>query len=157
MIKVSKHELSILINIAKLAGSEIMDVYDKRSTSYEPIMLKDDLSPLTTADLRADEIIRFQLSLHFPDIFILTEESISVDPIKADSKQPFFLVDPLDGTKEFINRNGEFTVNIALIDQGIAVAGVIYAPALDELFYASKNIGVWKLYQGFTRPIKKTK
>lgn len=66
----------------------------------------------------------------------------------------FFLVDPLDGTKEFLKRNGEFTVNIALIHQGKVIAGVVFAPALNELFYSSKGFGAWSIIDGKVRELR---
>ena len=97
---------------------------------------KESASPLTEADLRADAVIRQGLETAFPGVFILSEESCSVGDQKVDL---FCLVDPLDGTKEFLKRNGEFTVNIALIQQGVPVAGVVYAPALSEMFYSARG------------------
>lgn len=111
---------------------------------------KDDGSPLTEADLRADRVIRAGLQAHFAGVFILSEESGCADG-HCDTR--FFLVDPLDGTKEFVRRSGEFTVNIALVDQGEVVAGVVLAPALGELFYAARGLGAWKQVQGNTLPL----
>ncbi len=133
----SKIALDALCGIAEMAGAEILTVYDAGSQIWE----KSDSSPLTEADLRADRVIRAELEKHFPGIFILSEESISVGESTEDY---FFLVDPLDGTKEFIKRNGEFTVNIALVDKGRPVAGVVLAPALGELFFAAVGLGAWK-------------
>lgn len=130
-------ELDTLCRIAEAAGQEIMAVYREGGETWQ----KDDQSPLTEADLRADRVIRQGLAQHFPGVFILSEESVSAGPRVAER---FFLVDPLDGTKEFLKRNGEFTVNIALIENGEPVAGVVLAPALDELFYAARGLGAWK-------------
>jgi 3'(2'),5'-bisphosphate nucleotidase len=104
---------------------------------------KDDASPLTQADLRADAVIRRRLEAAFPGVFILSEESrSSAVPLSQDGA--FFLVDPLDGTKEFLKRNDEFTVNIALVHRGEPVAGVVLAPALGELYFAACGVGAWK-------------
>ncbi len=111
---------------------------------------KPDTSPLTNADLRSDAVIRQGLSEAFPGVFILSEESISNQPSDQDT---FFLVDPLDGTKEFIQRNGEFTVNIALVHRGEPVAGVVLAPALGELFFAARGLGAWMKAAGDVTPI----
>ena len=111
---------------------------------------KQDSSPLTNADLRSDAVIRQGLNQAFPGVFILSEESISSQPSDQDT---FFLVDPLDGTKEFIERNGEFTVNIALIHRGEPVAGVVLAPALGELFFAARALGAWMKSAGGAVPI----
>ncbi len=133
----SKEELDTLCQLAELAGREIMAVYDSGGEVWQ----KEDASPLTEADLRADRVIRAGLEQHFPGVFILSEESRSAG---GTADEPFFLVDPLDGTKEFIKRNGEFTVNIALVADGCPVAGVVFAPALGELFFAATGLGAWK-------------
>ena len=96
-----------------------MALYDQGGAVWQ----KENASPLTEADLRADAVIRQGLETAFPGVFILSEESCSVGDQKVDL---FCLVDPLDGTKEFLKRNGEFTVNIALVQQGVPVAGVVY-------------------------------
>jgi 3'(2'),5'-bisphosphate nucleotidase len=129
-------QLQTLCRIAHAAGQEIMAVYDQGGAVWQ----KQDASPLTEADLRADAVIRQGLEAAFPGVFILSEESRSAGDAPADS---FFLVDPLDGTKEFLKRNGEFTVNIALVQQGVPTAGVVFAPALGELFYAAQGYGAW--------------
>ena len=142
----TKAELDTLCRIAEAAGQEIMAVYREGGETS----LKDDASPLTEADLRADRVIRQGLEQHFPGVFILSEESVSAGKQEAER---FFLVDPLDGTKEFLKRNGEFTVNIALIENGEPVAGVVLAPALDELFYAARGLGAWKRDSTGLRPV----
>ncbi len=136
-MSITKEQLDTLCRIAEAAGREIMAVYATGGETW----LKDDASPLTEADLRADRAIRAGLEAHFPGVFILSEESVSSGPAAGDQ---FFLVDPLDGTKEFIKRNGEFTVNIALVEQGVAVASVVLAPALDELYFGAHGLGAWK-------------
>jgi 3'(2'),5'-bisphosphate nucleotidase len=102
---------------------------------------KDDDSPLTQADLRSDDVIRRGLEAAFPGVFILSEES---QPQDVAPRERFFLVDPLDGTKEFLKRNDEFTVNIALIEQGRPVAGVVLAPALGQLYFAAQGLGAFR-------------
>jgi len=136
-MNLTEKQLQRLCQIAEAAGREIMDVYAHGGQTWH----KDDQSPLTEADLRADRVIREGLEQHFPGLFILSEESMSAGPQTA---RRFFLVDPLDGTKEFLNQNGEFTVNIALVEDGQPVAGVVLAPALGELFYAARGLGAWK-------------
>lgn len=143
---ITQSELSILCHIAEAAGQEIMAVYREGGETWQ----KEDASPLTEADLRADRVIRQGLEKHFPGVFILSEESVSAG--KQDAER-FFLVDPLDGTKEFLKRNGEFTVNIALVEDGVPVAGVVLAPALGELFYAAQGLGAWKRDAAGTREI----
>ncbi len=146
MMTLSEGQLGTLCRIAESAGREILAVYEHGGDVWE----KDDASPLTEADLRADRVIRAGLEQAFPGTFILSEESSSSGARAGDA---FFLVDPLDGTKEFIKRNGEFTVNIAYVVQGRPVAGVVYAPALDELFYAGVGLGAWKRGQSGLHPI----
>ncbi len=115
--------------LALSAGDAIMRIY---GTDFE-ITSKDDASPVTEADRAADAIIVAGLEKSFPDIPVVTEERAASHA--AASGDRFFLVDPLDGTREFISRNGEFTVNIALIENGAPTLGVVYAPAADRLFY----------------------
>jgi 3'(2'), 5'-bisphosphate nucleotidase len=138
-MKLTEEQLETLCDIARAAGHEVMAVYGGDLATWQ----KSDNSPLTEADLRADSIIRRELERIFPGVFILSEESTSSEGGAAI--ETFFLVDPLDGTKEFLKRNGEFTINIALIHQGKPVAGVVFAPALDELFYAGEDFGAWKI------------
>ncbi len=127
----SKGQLAdILVRAVKVAGAEIYAIYE--NTNVNEITQKGDGSPLTSADLAAHMAIVKILRGAFPEIPILSEEAALP---KINAKQ-FFLVDPLDGTKEFINRNGEFTVNIALIIEGFPVAGAIYLPVKQELFWA---------------------
>jgi len=129
--------LGLFCDIVDQAGQEIMAIYRTDFAAWS----KDDESPLTEADLRADAIIQERLKNAYPQIYILSEETSAGHHPSAEC---FFLVDPLDGTKEFLKRNDEFTVNIALIDQGVAVAGVVFAPALNEMYFAAQGIGAWK-------------
>lgn len=130
-------ELRVLCDIARRAGDEVMAVYTGKFAAWA----KSDSSPLTDADLQSDAVIREALLRQFPGVFILSEESVSGERAGAET---FFLVDPLDGTKEFVARNGEFTVNIALVQRGEPTAGVVLAPALGELFCAARGLGAWK-------------
>lgn len=136
-MQLTTSQLEALCDIAVAAGREVMAVYRTDFASWE----KSDTSPLTQADLRSDAVIRSGLEKAFPGVFILSEESVSQGPRQAEA---FFLVDPLDGTREFLKRNDEFTVNIALVEEGESVAGVVFAPALGELFYAARGLGAWK-------------
>lgn len=129
-----------IITIAREAGQAIMAIYADPANA---VMTKEDNSPLTQADLAADRVISNglqALNLGWP---ILSEESAQT--VYADRKnwQRFWLVDPLDGTKEFIKRNGEFTVNIALIDNGQPILGVVYAPVLDVCYSAARGVGAF--------------
>lgn len=120
----------------------ILDVYERWDGTGH--IDKSDGSPLTQADLASDRIIRETLAAAFPDIPYLSEESGST-PYEVRSKWPlFWMVDPLDGTKEFISRNGEFTVNIALIQSGAPVMGVVAVPVTGEICHAAKGAGAWQ-------------
>tara|TARA_B100000902_G_C27260905_1_gene890675 strand:+ start:918 stop:1712 length:795 start_codon:yes stop_codon:yes gene_type:complete len=130
--------LKIAINASVKGGHEIMDVYD---SDFE-VEHKQDNSPLTLADKRCNEIIERSLSL--TNIPVLSEEGASIDYEIRKNWEYFWLVDPLDGTKEFVKRNGEFTVNIALIHQNLPVLGVVYVPATHDLYFATKDIGSYK-------------
>lgn len=119
--------------LALEAGAEIMQVYE--SPEFE-VKSKSDASPVTEADERADALIARGLAAAFPEIPAVTEEQAESHGIKAPV---FFLVDPLDGTKEFVQRRGDFTVNIALIENGVPTRGVVYAPAKGRLFYTDAS------------------
>lgn len=132
--------------IAFKAGEEILDVYkDEASFGIEA---KADDSPLTQADQRANKVICDSLIALNPDIPIISEENKAIDYAERKDFEYFWMVDPLDGTKEFIKRNGEFTVNIALIHQNKSVAGVVYVPVTDEMFWAVEGEGSWKESKG---------
>ncbi len=126
-------------SIAKAAGNKILAVYN----SDFSVSFKEDQSPLTEADSLAHEIICTALSMIAPDIPIVSEESRAQEITNRLCWTRYWLVDPLDGTKEFVSRNGEFTVNIALIEQGVPVLGVVYAPVLDLLYWGS-DVGAFK-------------
>ena len=129
--------LDNLIEISKLAGDEILDVYN----GTIDVTLKDDLSPLTDADRRSNAVITSKLVALYPEIPILSEEGKEIDFSERKEWSLFWLIDPLDGTKEFIKRNGEFTVNIALIENGCPIAGIVYAPTKNTFWYGAKEIG----------------
>jgi 3'(2'), 5'-bisphosphate nucleotidase len=130
-----------VIRIARKAGAAILEVYNGADFSVEH---KDDNSPLTAADRAAHHVIVDGLAALTPDIPVLSEEGKDVPYEERSRWQRFWLVDPLDGTKEFIKRNGEFTVNIALIEDGRPRFGVVYAPALDALYVGEVGGGAWK-------------
>lgn len=125
--------------IARAAGAVIMDVYSRPISVTE----KADHSPLTEADAAAHQLIDARLKLLSLRLPVLSEEDTASFP-GPDAQGRYWLIDPLDGTKEFIKRNGEFTVNIALIDQGKPVLGVVYAPALDVCYTAARGLGAHK-------------
>ncbi|MEJ2594041.1 MAG: 3'(2'),5'-bisphosphate nucleotidase CysQ [bacterium] len=130
---------NIAIKAAIQAGHAILKVYN--SDNFE-VELKSDNSPLTLADRKAHEVIAE--ALKESDIPILSEEGRGIPFAERRYWDRFWLVDPLDGTKEFVKRNGEFTVNIALIEKGKPVMGVIYVPVTDTLFFGSRNEGAFK-------------
>jgi len=137
-----------IVTIAKEAGYAIMRVYEQ---DFE-VEYKQDNSPLTLADKKANDIIEDglnQLSVNFP---ILSEEGKEIPYEDRKHWGYFWLVDPLDGTKEFVNKNGEFTVNIALIHKDTPVLGVVYAPALDVCYWAKQDEGAFK--DGQKLPLK---
>ena len=124
-----------VLDIAKEAGRIIL----RHFHSNQEAMTKLDASPLTIADLESNSYIRTQLASLYPSIPIISEESIPNTYDERTSWSTFWLVDPLDGTKEFIKKSGYFTVNIALITNGLPVLGVIEVPFFDEVYYASNN------------------
>ncbi len=127
-------------NIALKAGDAIMEIYSK---DFE-VAYKDDKSPLTEADLKANEIICSSLQKLYPHIPIMSEENKEVEYSVRKDWRYYWCIDPIDGTKEFIKKNDEFTVNIALIDKSTPVLGVVYAPAIDEMYEAKKGHGAFK-------------
>ncbi|MTI21594.1 3'(2'),5'-bisphosphate nucleotidase [Fulvivirga sp. RKSG066] len=136
-----------ILDITRDAGKAILKVYQKADFS-DVVSYKDDNSPLTLADEAAHKVIVSKLSELYPDIPIISEEGKDIDYNVRKDYDMFWLVDPLDGTKEFINRNGEFTVNIALIDNGKPVAGFIYTPVLDTYYYGIKGESAYKITKG---------
>jgi 3'(2'), 5'-bisphosphate nucleotidase len=136
--------LFIALRAAAKAFPEILSVYN----STFAVDSKDDRSPITEADRRSNKIIAEELSRHSP-YGIISEEGEKTPFPDRRSWEQFWLVDPLDGTKEFVKRNGEFTINIAFVEGRIPVLGVIYAPVLDLLYFARDDIGSYKL-EGFS-------
>jgi 3'(2'), 5'-bisphosphate nucleotidase len=139
MIKPTLTDMHNVITIAKKAGETIMQIYQKDfSVEY-----KEDQSPLTEADLAAHQLICEELSKLYPDIPILSEESAETFTL-TDKNSCFWCVDPLDGTKEFIKKNDEFTVNIALIQNQQSILGVIGVPAKNLVYSAVRGAGAFK-------------
>jgi 3'(2'), 5'-bisphosphate nucleotidase len=137
--------------IARDAGRAILDVYSRADFA---VSLKSDNSPLTEADEVAHRIISQALENLDAGAPILSEESAPADPATRRKWRRYWLVDPLDGTKEFVKRNGEFTVNIALIDEHRAILGAVYAPVLDRMYSGAIAHGAWRADAGGTpRPI----
>lgn len=146
--------VALMRRLALEAGEAIMAVYE--GPGFD-VRLKGDASPVTQADEAADAVISAGLRAGFPDIPVVTEEQAASHALSAER---FLIVDPLDGTKEFVQRRGDFTVNIALVDQGVPVLGVVYAPAKGRLFYtlaggrSVEEMGPFAMDQpGLTRPL----
>lgn len=121
--------IPIIRRLALEAGDRIMQVYN--GPDFE-VKAKGDTSPVTEADEAADALISAGLRAAYPDLVLITEEQAASHALTA---QTFLIVDPLDGTKEFVQRRGDFTVNIAYVENGVPLRGVVYAPAQDRLFY----------------------
>jgi len=136
----SADSLARLEAIARRAGGAILQHYHAEL----PVELKLDQSPITAADRAAHAIVCDALARWTPAVPVISEEGSLPPPDVRRGWSRFWLVDPLDGTKEFLQRNGEFTVNIALIDEGEPVLGVVFAPALDLLYLAGRGLGAWK-------------
>lgn len=130
-----------VIKIARLAGEAILEVY--QAGSDIGLSSKSDQSPLTLADKAANGIICEGLEKLYPEIPIISEENKSVPYEKRKSFEYYWLVDPLDGTKEFIKRNGEFTVNIALIHRQKSVLGIVFAPVFGDMYWGGRGLGAF--------------
>ncbi|WP_374015449.1 3'(2'),5'-bisphosphate nucleotidase CysQ [Phaeobacter sp. A36a-5a] len=121
--------IPVIRRLAIEAGEKIMEIYN--SDEFE-VKVKSDESPVTAADEAADALISAGLRAAFPDVMLVTEEQAE---LHSKSGHTFLIVDPLDGTKEFIHRRGDFTVNIALVENGVPTRGVVYAPARSRMFF----------------------
>ncbi|GHG82673.1 3'(2'),5'-bisphosphate nucleotidase CysQ [Pseudodonghicola xiamenensis] len=121
--------IPVIRKLAIEAGVKIMEIYNADDFA---VKVKSDDSPVTEADEAADELISAGLRAAFPDVMLVTEEQAGSHKQKGDT---FLIVDPLDGTKEFVNRRGDFTVNIALVEAGVPTRGVVYAPARNRMFF----------------------
>ncbi len=143
MIYFSKKEIDTICDIAGKAGKIIMNYYD----NYKDLSITDksDGSPVTKADLAANNFIVTQLNKIFPNIAIVSEENSKLSNVNAAKQDKYFLIDPLDGTSSFIKKSDEFTVNIALIDNGRSVFGVIYLPVKDVLYFTDINNNAYKI------------
>ena len=135
-----------IIELSRQAGAVIMGIY----TSEFDIHIKDDQSPLTEADTKANTVIIKGLEKIAPGIPILSEEGQDIPFEERANWDTYWLVDPLDGTKEFIKKNDEFTVNIALLENNQPVFGVVFAPALNRLYWGSYDRGSFKSINGDT-------
>lgn len=146
-----EHEqwLNAVCDLAQQAGRVVMDVYATEFT----VRAKGDASPVTEADERAEALIVAGLAALTPDVPVVAEEGVAAGRVPAFGKR-FWLVDPLDGTREFVHRNGEFTVNVALIEDGQPVLGVVHAPALLRLFGGVSGSGAFVEDENGRRPIR---
>lgn len=142
--------IQTVIDIAVEAGNAILEIY-KNDFSVE---IKSDNSPLTIADKNANVIIVAGLKQLAPTIPIISEENKLMDYTIRKNWTKCWIVDPLDGTKEFIKKNGEFTVNIALVDKGIPVLGVVHVPAQNITYYAESGVGSFKIENGKTTKLQ---
>ena len=136
--------LKLAIAAALLAGKEIMRIYETGDFAVE---MKSDNSPLTKADFLSHRLIAQQLSSS--QLPLLSEEGKHISFEERREWDTYWLVDPLDGTREFIKQNGEFTVNIALMKRGTPIAGVVYAPCLKTLYYGAKGSGAYRIKNDF--------
>ena len=141
--------VNVVCSVAREAGESIMEIYNGEFN----VEMKGDTSPLTCADKASHRIIVAGLKKHFPGIPILSEEGETVSYGERKKWTCFWLVDPLDGTKEFINRNGEFTVNIALVEGGAPVLGVVYVPTQEKLYWGIVGGGAY-VQEGGNVPVK---
>jgi 3'(2'), 5'-bisphosphate nucleotidase len=148
VFKISEFIISEAIAIAQLAGDAVMEVYrayqiDASIKSAIVISNKSDDSPLTKADMLSHDLIVKHLTRLTPDIPIVSEESYEKNTVFHSDL--FWLIDPIDGTKEFLSRNNEFTVNIALICKSQSVFGIVLAPALDILYWGGHGLGAFRI------------
>lgn len=157
--RIEADTMSAVIALAKAAGDCVLEIYRdymSRPGSNAGLTLKADASPLTQADLEAHHLLTMRLAVLTPGIPVVSEESADLE---GDRKSVgcFWLIDPLDGTKEFLAGNGEFTVNIALIENGCPVWGVVCAPALGQLYWGGKKLGAFREVAGKVEKISVAK
>ena len=145
--------LEEILQLSVKAGDAIMGIYAKDFN----VEYKEDESPVTDADLAAHKVIAAGLQQLTPDIPVLSEESAGIDWVTRQTWNQYWLVDPIDGTKEFIKKNGEFTVNIALIKAGKPILGVVHAPALNVSYLAAEAVGAFKQCDDARIELKVTK
>lgn len=147
--------LKSIIETSYLAGDKILEIYNDNNYKSS-IEIKKDASPLTIADKASNSVIVDSLKKITNEIPILSEEEKEIDYSTRKKWNRFWLVDPLDGTKEFINRNGEFTVNIALIENNTPIMGIVYSPVKEKLWYGLKDHGSF-IINNKQEPIKISK
>ncbi len=145
MTKINKELIREVVSISQKAGVAILDIYNQSDIEVD---LKADQSPITQADIASHNIIVNNLRNLTPEIPILSEESSNVEFHERSEWELYWLIDPLDGTKEFLKRNGEFTVNIALIENNTPILGVIFVPVTNEIYWGSKKFGSYYSLDG---------
>ncbi|MGD8778972.1 MAG: 3'(2'),5'-bisphosphate nucleotidase CysQ [Ignavibacteria bacterium] len=150
-MKLNNIDISEIVGIAQKAGEKILEVYGRNDFK---INIKDDNSPLTIADQLSHQMILEELNKLDSNIPVISEEGKDIKFEERKDWEMFWLVDPLDGTKEFINRNGEFTVNIGLIENNLPVLGVIYVPVSGVIYYGTVGAGAWKRTRNEREKIK---
>jgi len=143
------HLLPKLVALAERAGAVILDHYGRDVE----VRKKADASPVTAADEAAEAVILEGLAELAPSVPVVAEERVAAGKVPALDEQPFWLVDPLDGTKEFLSRNGEFTVNIGLVEDGLPTLGVVQAPALGKVWWGAVGHGARARSEGTERAI----
>lgn len=144
-----KYNIDYIINIAKEAGFIVMNHYKK---DFIEVTYKEDSSPVSVADLESNKLICESLLKLYPNIPIISEEEDEKE--RTNNHNLFWLIDPLDGTKSFLKKNGEFTINIALIKNNIPIMGVVYSPLSDRLYYVGQDNIPYKIVQGVINSIK---
>lgn len=149
-----KARLDSLGDISGRAGEAILEIYRRSASEGTPsVSTKADSSPLTEADLASHRVIVAALTALDPGTPVVSEEHEASHSHRVPTGE-FWLIDPLDGTKEFIARNGQFTVNIALVRDGVSVLGAVYAPVTGELFLGGAALGAWRARDGSMEPIR---
>lgn len=133
-----RQEFAAVLRTVARASRAVLDIYH---SAFE-VVTKEDATPVTTADLEANRILQQDLRRDYPGIPVVSEESAF--PFSGNAPEHFFLVDPIDGTRDFIQRRDEFTVNVALVENGRVIAGAVSAPALGELFWGVEGEGAWQ-------------
>jgi 3'(2'), 5'-bisphosphate nucleotidase len=150
-----KEELAALlpevVTLARAAGQVVMEIYGELNPAVE---YKSDHSPLTQADLVSHHTIEKGLLRLAPYWPVLSEESKEIPFEQRKSWEYFWLVDPIDGTKEFLKRSGEFTINIALMERSAPILGVVFAPVFDKLYYGARGAGCWLADRGQVSQIR---
>ena len=153
--EVDRALLDRVLDLCRQAGSEILKIYNQPRAVE--VIQKADSSPVTEADFVSHQVLVDGLGKLLDSVPILSEEGEPVPYEQRRLWQRYWLIDPLDGTKEFINRNGEFTVNVALVEQGVPVLGVVYVPVLELAYLGLKGNGAWKLDSTGLHPINTRK